>query len=70
MGLSPQQLSAAVTGGFSFLFGNPFICGKLLLGSASLAPSAAGYAIILAPIGLREGWSVGAFFFLASGLHQ
>jgi hypothetical protein len=60
MGLSPQQLSAAVAGGLSFLFGNPFICGKLILGSTSLPPSAAGYATILAPIGLQALRSVGA----------
>jgi len=54
MGLSPQQLSAAVAGGLSFLFGNPFICGKLILGSTSLPPSAAGYATILPPLAFRH----------------
>jgi hypothetical protein len=54
-------------GVFPFLFGNPFICGTLLVGEVTSFGEGLFYRT--APIGFLVGSSVGVFFFLASGLH-
>jgi hypothetical protein len=61
MGLSPQQLSAAVAGGFSFLFGNPFICGTLLAGKVTSLWR--GAILPHRPHWPLDRLSVGAFFY-------
>ena len=49
-----------VAGGFSFLFGNPFVCGKLLVGKVSSFGEGLFYRT--APTGYFVPRSVGAFF--------
>jgi len=64
----PSAAVRRVDGGSSFLFGNPFICGTLLVGKVSSFGEGLFYRT--APTGYFVPRSVGAFFFLASGLHE